>query len=178
MKRTVQALAAVVVGAAVLALGAGPAVCADEFCAMSGTLVKVEVVKDKALAWGKDLKKATISGEDSDEWSVLTIATSANDIAILVNASGVFFGVAGKGGQEVDARDAEKAFGRDLGDLKEAVKKVMGDLWKEGAVKVEGGDIQKLSEAAGLGTLEKSGRDWELKTQDCTGLDLDASALK
>lgn len=177
MKRTVQALAAVLVGAGVFALGAGPALGADEFCAMSGTLIKAEVVKDKALEWGKD-RKGVVNDADDDTWSVLVLSKSDDDVAILLNANGVFFGLAGRGGQEVEARDAEKAFGRDLGDLKEAVKKGMGDLWKADAVKIDGGDVQPLSDAAGLGTLEMSGRDWALTTQDCTGVDLDASGLK
>lgn len=178
MKRTVQTLAAVLVGAGVLALGAGAARCADdEFCAMSGTLVKAEVVKDKALEWAAD-RKGVVKDPDADTWSALVQSKSDNDVAVLVNATGVFFGVAGRGGQEVEARDAGKAFGRDLGDLKEAVKKEMSELWKADAVKIDGGDVQPMSDAAGLGTLEKSGNDWALTTQDCVGLDLDASELK
>jgi hypothetical protein len=45
-------------------------------------------------------------------------------------------------------------------------------------VKIDGADVQALSDAAALGTLEKKGRSWELATQDCKGTDLDASALK
>ena len=177
MKRTVQALAAVLVGAGVFALGAGPSLGADEFCAMSGTLVKAEVVKDKALEWAKE-RKGVVNDADADTWSALVLSKSDDDVAILLSANGVFFGIAGKGGQEVEARDAAKAFGRDLEDLKEAVKKEIGDLWKADAVKVGGGDVQPMSDAAGLGTLEKSGKDWALTTQDCTGVDLDASQLK
>jgi hypothetical protein len=178
MKRTVQALAAVLVGAGVFALGAAPALCGDEFCPMGGTLIKAEVVKDKALDWGKDRRKAVVAGADTDAWSVLTLSRTDDDIAILVNPDGVFFGVAGRGGQEVDARDAEKVFGKNLRKLQDAVKKEMGDLRQAGAVKVEGSDIQVLADAAGLGTLEKGGRDWKLATQSCKGVDLDASGLK
>jgi hypothetical protein len=177
MKRTVQALAAVLVGAGMFALCAAPAMCGDEFCTMGGTMIKAEIVKDKAIEWGKD-RKAVISGEDGDAWSVLALSKTDKDIAILINPASVFFGVAGRGGQEVDARGAEKVFGKELRTLKEAVKKEIGDLWKAGAVKVDGADVQALSEAAGLGTLEKSRRDWTLTTQDCKGLDLDASGLK
>ena len=177
MKQTLKTLAVVLVGAGLVAFVAAPAMCAEEFCAMGGTLIKAEVVKEKAIEWGKDRKKATIAGADADTWSVLTLSKSDDDIAILVTPGSVFFGVAGKGGREVDARDAEKAFGKDLRKLTEAVKKEMGELWKAGAVKIQGADIQLLINAVGLGTLEK-GRDWELKTQDCKGTDLDASDLK
>jgi hypothetical protein len=177
MKKTVKTLAVVLVGAGLVAFAAAPAVCGDEFCAMGGTLIKVEVDKDKALDWGKDRKKATIAGADSDAWSVLTLSKTDDDIAILVTPGSVFFGVAGKGGNEVDARDAEKAFGKNLAKLSDAVKKEVGELWKAGAVKIQGSDVQKLGDAVGLGTLEKD-RDWELKTQDCKGLDVDASELK
>jgi len=177
MKQTVKTLAVVLVGAGLVAFAAVPAVCSDEFCAMSGTLIKVEVVKEKAIEWGKDRKKATIAGEDTDTWSVLTLSKTDDDIAILVAPDSVFFGVAGKGGREVDARVAEKAFGKDLKKLGEAVKKEMGELWKAGAVKIQGADVQKLSDAAALGTMEK-GREWELSTKDCKGTDLDTSDLK
>ena len=144
---------------------------------MGGTLIKAEVVKEKAIEWGKDRRKATIAGEDTDTWSVLTLGKSDDDIAILVGPGAVFFGVAGKGGREVDARDVEKAFGKDLRKLGEAVKKEMTELWKAGAVKIQGADVQELVDAVALGTLEKD-RDWELTTQDCKGMDLDTSDLK
>jgi len=177
MKQTIKTLAAVLVGAGFVAVAPAPAVCADEFCAMGGTLIKAEVVKEKAIEWGKDRKKATIAGEDTDTWSVLTLSKSDDDIAILVGPDTIFFGVAGKGGREVDARGAEKAFGKDLRKLSDAVKKEMTELWKAGAVKIQGADVQQLAAAVGLGTLEK-GRDWELTTQDCKGMDLDTSELK
>ena len=168
MKQTVKTLAVVLVGAGLVAFAAAPAVCADEFCAMGGTQIKAEVVKEKAIEWGKDRRKATIAGEDTDTWSVLTLSKSDDDIAILVTPGSVFFGVAGKGGNEVDARDTEKAFGKDLRKLTEAVKKEMTELWKAGAVKIQGADVQQIANAVGLGTLEK-GRDWELTTQTARG---------
>jgi hypothetical protein len=177
MKQTVKTLAVVLVGAGMVAFAAAPAVCADDFCAMGGTLIKAEVVKDKAIEWGKDRRKATVAGEDGDSWSVLTLSKSDDDIAVLVTPGAVFFGIAGKGGNEVDARDIEKAFGRDLKKLGEAVKKEIGELWKAGAVKIQGGDVQAIANAVGIGSLEK-GRDWELTTQKCKGTDLDASSLK
>ncbi len=177
MKKTVKTLAVVLVGAGLVAFVAAPAMCGDDFCAMGGTLIKVEVVKDKAIEWGKDRKKATVAGADGDTWSVLTLSKSDDDIAVLVGPGTVFFGVAGKGGNEVDARDAEKVFGKDFRKLAEAVQKEMTELWKAGAVKIQGADVSQLAKAAALGTLEK-GRDWELTTQDCKGMDIDASDLK
>jgi hypothetical protein len=177
MKKTVKMLSAALVGAGVVAFAAVPAMCADEFCAMGGTQIKVEVVKEKALEWGRDRRKAVVAGEDTDTWSVLTLSKSDDDIAVLVTQDSVFFGVAGKGRNEVDARDAEKVFGRDFRKLVDAVKKEMTELWKAGAVKIQGADVQQLADAVALGTLEK-GRDWELKTESCKGLDLDASELK
>ncbi|MHB8835163.1 MAG: hypothetical protein ACYC9Y_05565 [Candidatus Methylomirabilia bacterium] len=177
MNQTVKTLAVVLVGAGLVAFAAAPAVSSDEFCAMGGTLIKAEVVKEKALEWGKDRRKATIAGENEDSWSVLTLGKSDDNIAILVGPDTVFFGVAGKGGNELDARELEKAFGKDLRSLSEAVRKEMTELWKAGAVKIQGADVQKLADAVALGTLEKD-RDWELTTQDCKGMDLDTSDLK
>ena len=177
MKQTVKTLAVVLVGAGLVAFAAAPALCADEFCAMGGTLIKAEIVKEKAIEWGNDRKKATVAGADTDTWSVLTLSKSDDDIAILVGPGTVFFGVAGKGGREVDARAAERVYGKDLRKLVEAVKKEMTELWKAGAVKIQGADVQKLIDAVALGTLEKD-RDWKLTTQDCKGMDLDTSDLK
>jgi len=177
MKQSIKALAVVLVGSGLMAFAAAPALCADELCPMGGTLIKAEIVKEKAIEWGKDRKKAVIAAEDADTWTVLTLSRSSNEIAILVGQAGVFFGVAGKGGNEVDARDAEKAFGKGFSRLEDAVKKELTDLWKAGVVKIQGADIQQIAGALGLGTLEK-GRSWELTTQNCKGLDLDASDLK
>jgi len=176
MKKTVKTLAVVLVGAGLVAFAAAPAVCADEFCAMGGTLIKAEVDKEKALEWGKDRKEAIIVDHDDDTWSVLTLGKSNDDIAILVGPGTVFFGVAGKGGREVDDRTADRVFGKDLRRLSEVVKKEMTELWKAGAVKIQGADVQKLIDAVALGTLEKDG-DWELTTSDCEGVDLDTSEL-
>jgi len=178
MKQTVKTLAVVLVGVGLVAFAAVPAVCADEFCAMGGTLIKADVVKEKAIEWGKDRKKAIIAGEDSDIWSVLTLSKSDDDIAILVGPGTVFFGVAGKGGNQLDAREIERTFGTDLRKLSEAVRKEITELWKAGAVKIQGADVQQLVNAVALGTLEKSGRDWQLTTQDCKGTDINVSDVK
>ena len=177
MKRTMLALPAALAAAGFIAAAAVPAVAADEFCAMSGMLIKAEVDKAKVLAWGKDRRKAVVANEDKDYWSVLTLSTLDKDIAILVRDGGVFFGVAGKGREQIDARAAEKAFGRDLSDLRDAVKNELDDLRKAGAVKLESGDASDLGKAAALGVFEKGRRDWEHTTQDCTGTYLDASGL-
>jgi hypothetical protein len=177
LKQKAKALAAVLVGSGLLAFAASPALCADEFCPMGGVLIKAEVVKDKALEWGKDRKQVLVSSEGADSWSVLTLSRTDDKIAIQVTAAGAFFGVAGKGGNEVDARDAEKVFGKDFRKLEDAVKKELTDLWKAGVVKIQGADVQLVANALGLGTLEK-GRAWELKTDSCKGMDLNTSDLK
>ena len=177
MKQTVKTLAVVLVGAGLVAFAAAPAVCADEFCAMGGTLIKAEVVKDKAIEWGKDRRKATIAGEDTDTWSVLTLGKSDDDIAILVGPGTVFFGVAGKGGNELDGREIERAFGKGLSKLSEVVKKEMTELWKAGAVKIGGNDVQTLADAAGLGMLAKEKDAWVLRTRECQPVDLPATGL-
>jgi len=177
MKQTFKTLAVGLVGVGLVAFVAAPAVCSDDFCAMGGMQIKAEVVKEKAIAWGKDRRKSVVANDDKDTWSVLTLSKADDDIAILVTDGSVFFGVAGKGGREVDARDAQKAFGKDFDKLKDAVKKEVGELWKADALKIQGADVQKITSAVGLGTLEKD-RDWELKTKDCKGLDIDASDLK
>lgn len=177
MMRTVKTLAVALVGSALVGIAAAPAVGADEFCAMGGTLIKTEVVKEKAIEWGKDSRKAVVADEDSDSWSVLTLSKSDKGIVIRLSEGAVFFGAAGKGGNELDDRDLEKAFGRDLRLLKEAVKDGIRDLWKAGVVKIQGADVQKIADATALGTLTND-RDWELTTQDCKGTDIDASELR
>lgn len=183
MKRTMLTLATALAAAGVLAATAVPSQAADGFCPMGGMLVKAEVDKDKALAWARDRRKVVVANEDKaaddkdNPWSVLTLSVRDRDIVILVNAGGVFFGVAGKGREEIDAPAAEKAFGRELNDLRDAVKNELDDLRKADAVKLESGDASDLGKAAALGVFEKSGRDWELKTESCTGTDVDASGL-
>jgi hypothetical protein len=184
MKRTMLALPVALVAAGILAVAAAPAFAGDEFCPMGGMLIKAELDKDKALAWGKDRRKVAIVNEDKDDgdqdnpWSVLTLSVTDSDIAILVRNGGVFFGVAGKGREEIDAKAAEKAFGRDLRDLADAVKKDLESLRDADAVKIEGSDVGELAKAVALGVFEKKGRrDWELKTEDCTGTDVDTSGL-
>ena len=176
MKRTLLALAVVLAGFGLLTIGAAPALCADEPCFMGGTKIVLETDKDKALDWAKDLRKAAVTGADTDAWQVLTLSRTDDDIAVVVAPGSVVFGVAGKG-REMDARDADKAYGGDLRKLRDAVKKMMGDLREAGVVKIQGGDVQVLSEAAGLGVLQQEGRDWELKSQDCKAVEVDASAL-
>src|SRR5512139_3101922 len=102
MKRTMLALPVALAAAGVLAVAAAPALAGDEFCPMGGMLIKAEVDKDKTLAWAKDRRKAVIANEDKDDWSVLTLSVRDKDIAILVKAGGVFFGVAGKGKDAID----------------------------------------------------------------------------
>lgn len=176
MIRDFRALSAVLVGTCLLTASAAPARSAGEVCPMGGALVVTEVVKDKALAWAADLKTKDVSGADTADWTVLALSRTDKDIAILVGPGSVFFGVAGRGG-EVYPRDIEKAFGKEFGKLRETLRKTMTDLWKAGAVKIAGADVQKLSDAAGLGSLEKAGSGWVLKTQDCQAVDLPASGL-
>ena len=178
MKLTVRALLVVLIGAVLFSLGAVPAMAGDEFCPMSGTLIKAEVVKDKAVDWAKSRRKVAILAVDTDTWAVISPSRSADDIAVLVGPNGVFFGIAGKGGREVSERDVEKVFGRDFRTLREVVQRELTDLWKDGVVKISGSDVQSASDAVGLGTLEKKGRDWELTAQDCKGTDLDIAELK
>ena len=178
MNGTKRALAVVLVGAGIFTLGASPAMCGDEFCPMGGTLIKVGVDKDKVLEWAKDRRKSAVADVDKDGWSVLTLSTTDDDIAILIKKDTVFFGVAGKGGREVDSREADRTFGNSLRKLRDAVKKEMGEMRQARVVDIDGSDVQPLSDAIGLGVLEKKGRSWELTTEDCKGLDVDTSALR
>jgi hypothetical protein len=177
MKRTRLALPAALAAAGLLMAAAAPVLAGDEFCPMGGMLIKAEVDREKAIAWGRERRKAVVANEEKGDWSVLTLSVRDKDIAILLQEGRVFFGVAGKGKDEIDAKAAERAFGRDLGDLRDAVRNELDDLRKAGAVKIESGDASDLAKAAALGVFEKGRRDWEASTQDCTGSDLDASDL-
>lgn len=176
MKISVRALAVMMVGAGLVLSGVTPALSDDEFCPMGGTMVKVEVDQTKVADWVARARKKFILVEDP--WTLITLSDSSHDIALRFTSDSIFFGVAGKNEREVDAKSAERTFGNGFKTLREAVQKTMGDLWKLNAVKIDGGDVQALAEAAGLGVLEKSGRAWELKTQDCEGKSLDTSDLK
>ena len=175
MKMNIRGLSAVLVGTCLLAASA-PALSATELCPMGGAMVVAEVDKGKALAWAADLGKKAVSGEDTADWTVMTLSRTDKDIAILVGPGYVFFGVAGRGG-EVYPRDIEKAFGKDFGRLSDAVRKNVTELWKAGVVKIAGADVQKILDATGLGSIEKDGTGWTLKTKDCQAVDLPASGL-
>lgn len=176
MRRTVLALAVVLFGACLLTVGTAP-VLADELCAMGGAMLKAGIDKEKALDWARDRREVAIANEDGDDWQVLTLSDTDDGIAILVTAEYVFFGAAGRGGREVDERAAQKAFGNELRKLREAVKKDVQELWKAGVVKIQGNEVQAIAGVAGLGVIEKDGRDWKLETEDCQGVDIDTSDL-
>jgi hypothetical protein len=176
MKRNTRALSVVLVGSCLLAVSALPALSAEALCPMGGAMVVAEIDKDKALAWAADLKKKAVSGADTADWTVLTLSRTNNDIAILLGPGYVFFGVAGRGG-EVYPRDIEKAFRKDFGWLRDAVRMTVTDLWKAGVVKIAGADVQKISDATGLGVIEKDKSGWTLKTKECQAVDLPASGL-
>ena len=174
--KAIKALSIVLAGACLLAAGVPPALSAGEPCPMGGALVLAGTDKDKALAWAADLDKKDVGGADTDDWTVLTLSRTDRGIAILVGPGYVFLGVAGRGG-EVYPRDIEKAFGKDFGKLREAIRKTMTDLWKADVVKIDGADVQRIVDAAGLGALEKDGAGWTLKTRSCQAVDLPASGL-
>jgi hypothetical protein len=176
MKRTVWWSLAVLAMVGMILMEADLAHSTSELCPMGGVMVKTVTVKEKALDWAKNLQNAAVEGADIDVWSVLALSRADQGIAMLVGPGYVFFGVAGRGG-EVYPKDIEKAFGKDLRKLREAVKKEINELWKAGVVQIEGGDVQKISDAVGRGLLEKEGRDWVLKTTDCQAVDLPASGL-
>lgn len=172
MKRTKRCAAAV---ALAVALAAGPALAADPICPMGGTLIRAEVDRDRAVAWGKEQRHADVNAID-ENWTVIAVSRSSSDIALLVAPGGVFFGVAGRGG-EVYPRDMERAFGSDLKKLREAVRKGVGDLREAGVLKIAGSDVQPLGDAAGIGALVKEKGGWTLKTEACQPVDLPASGL-
>jgi len=176
MQRKILALSVVLVGTCLLAASAAPALSAEALCPMGGAMVVAKVDKDKALVWAADLDKKAVCGADTADWSVLTLSRTDKDIAILLGPGYVFFGVAGRGG-EVYPRDIEKAFRKDFGWLRDAVRMTVTDLWKAGALKIAGADVQKISDATGLGSIEKDGTGWALKTKDCQAVDLPASGL-
>jgi hypothetical protein len=176
MKRRVWWSLAVLAMVGMIVMEADPARSANELCPMGGVMVKTVIVKGKALDWAKKLPNVAVDGADTDEWTVLALSRTDQDIAMLVGAGYIFFGVAGRGG-EVYPQDMDKAFGKDLGKLREAVKKEMNELWKADVAQIEAGDVQKISDAVGRGLIEKEGRDWALKTSDCQAVDLPASGL-
>jgi hypothetical protein len=176
MKQTVYWFLAMLATVGVLFLEADTVQSASDLCPMGGVMVKTATVKKKALDWAKNLQNVAIDGADTGEWTVLALSRADKRIAMLVGPGYIFFGVAGRGG-EVYPQDIVKAFGRDLRNLREAVKKEMSELRKAGVVQIEARDIQKIYDAVGLGLLEKDGRRWVLKTMECQAVDLPASGL-
>jgi hypothetical protein len=176
MKAWTRLVPAVVAGALLCAVWASPALSGEEICPMGGTQVRSEVDRDRAVAWAKEQRGAVITGADTADWSVLALSRVDGDIAIFVAPGYVFFGVAGRGG-EVYPRDIERAFGKDLKKLREAMRKALTELWKAGAVKIGGNDVQTLADAAGLGMLAKEKDAWVLRTRECQPVDLPATGL-
>ena len=174
----------VLVAAAGLVLGAAAAQARDEFCPMGGTPIKIDVDKDRALRWIESdrQKSAETKVEYGDvgerDWAVLTTVPSSRDIVLLVTEKFLFFGAGERDVRELRDRDHDKYFGNNLRSLKETVKRTLSDLDRAGAVRLSGGEVQDMSDAAGLGILEKSGRSWELKAESCEAKTLDASDLK
>ncbi len=176
MKWTVRWSLAVLAMVGIIVLEPAPAPSASELCPMGGVMIKTFIDKEKALDWAKNLPKVAVDGADTDAWTVLALSRTDQDIAMLVGPGYVFFGVAGRGG-EVYPQNIDKAFGKDLRKLRETVTEEMNELWKAGVVRIDGSDVQKISEAVGRGLIEKDGRDWALKTRDCQAVDLPASGL-
>jgi len=177
MHRTVWAAAAAFLGIGIITALPARAAAEAGICPMGGAMIAAPTDKDKALAWAAGRRRAEVSGEESDAWSVLALSDSSREVAILLGPGGVFFGVAGRGG-EVYPRDIEKAFGSDLRRLREAVRRDLGDLWKAGVVGISGGDVQKIADAAGLGVVAKEGSAWALTTRECQAVDLPSSGLR
>ncbi|HEY6000948.1 MAG TPA: hypothetical protein VI078_16805 [bacterium] len=177
MKAPVLALTAVLGAAAVLA-AAAPARAEEDFCPMGGMQVKAEVNRDKAIAWAKERRNAAVVEDEGGEWSVVAQSAAGGDIAILVQPGFVFVGIAGKGNGEIDAREAEKAFGRELRDLADAVKKDLDELQRADVVNLDRRDVADLAAAVALGVFAREGREWKHSTVDCVGTDVDTSALE
>jgi hypothetical protein len=50
-------------------------------------------------------------------------------------------------------------------------------MWKAQVIDIDGGDVQAISEALGLGVISQDGRDWVLETADCEGMTINLEDL-
>jgi len=141
---------------------------AGELCPMGGTMVMVAVDKDKAVEWLEDGRRAFLLNEDGDDWLLKTVSDSSDKIAIVLGAGHVYFGVADdRDDREADERRMSKAFGNENRLLTTAVQKEIRALWKAGAIDIDGGDVQAIAEASGIGVVSGERQDWTLETADC-----------
>lgn len=179
MKSAVRFLTVFGLAVVLMFFGTGPVLAGGgDLCPMAGLMITTAVDQEKAIEYLEDDRREFIQTGEDDDWGILVVSESSDDIALLLTAEYVFFGVADDRDDRVaDERRIEKAFGDDMRSLKNAVKKEMKTLWKADVVGISGNDVQALSDAAGVGTLTNSGGDWELETTDCEGMTLNVDEI-
>lgn len=168
--------------AAMLCLAAGLVVAgtaeagADELCPMGGVVIMVAVDAEKAIEWLDDERREYLPSEE--ELGIRTLSDASDKIAMIIAGEFVYFGVADdRDDRETDEKNMTKAFGNELKFLKAAVQKEIKAMWKADVIDIDGGDVQKIAEAVGLGTISQDGRDWILETSDCQGMTVNLEDL-
>jgi len=155
-------------------LGAA-AVGADELCPMGGAMLKVAVDQEKAVEWLDDDRRAYVPDEGL---GISTVSSATDKIGMILTDEFVFFGVADdRDDREADENRMTKAFGNELKFLRNAVQKEVKAMWKAQVIDIDGGDVQAISEALGLGVISQDGRDWVLETADCEGMTINLEDL-
>jgi len=112
--------------------------CAATISAMGGRAGQGRGRQGEGLDWGRIAGRRS-SPADGDGWSVLTLSKTDDDIAILVPRRVLRRRRPRR--PEIDARDAEKAFGQSCAQPARRGKE-MNDLWKADAVKLPARNIQ------------------------------------
>jgi len=149
---------------------------ADELCPMGGLVLMVALDQDKAVEWLDDERRAYLPDEG---FGIRTVSDASDKIAMVMTAEYVFFGVADdQDDEEVSDKQMSKAFGNELKFLKAAVQKEVKAMWKADVIDINGGDVQAIGQAVGLGTVSQDGRDWVLEAADCEAMTVNLEDLE
>ena len=148
---------------------------ADELCPMGGVVVIVALDEDKAVEWLDAERRAYLPNEG---FGIMTASDFSGKIAMVMTAEYVFFGVADDEADDISDKKMNKAFGNELKFLKQAVQKEVKAMWKADVIDIDGGDVQGISQAVGLGTVSQDGSDWVLETADCEGMTVNLEDLE
>jgi hypothetical protein len=173
MRGIVRTAAMLCLAGTLVAAGAATAG-ADELCPMGGAVLMVALDQDKAVEWLDDERRAYLPDEG---FGIRTVSDASDKIAMVMTTEFVFFGVADDEEDEVSDKKMNKAFGNGLKFLKEAVQKEVKAMWKAGVIDIDGGDVQAIGEAVGLGTISQDGSDWVLEAADCEGMTVNVDEL-
>ena len=155
---------------------AGTAVLAADICPMGGVKISVPVDMEKAAEWLEDERREFISDDEGP--AIIALSDKTDKIAVVLTADYVFFGVADdRDDREASESRMTKAFGNELRLLRAAVQDEVKELYRAQVIDIDGGDVSKIAEAVGLGTVSGGRGDWSLETEDCEAMTVNVDEI-